>query len=282
MAEMGTFEEYRKEVTVEKIGYVYILKLIEKRVFIDIENDEDKMNQIKKSYYKTQGTEILYGIQKRIKFNSYKKIKKMKEAKEEWLRKWKDEVYTGTIEGLKEVEIIKIRNVYWEKCKDEKMFVILQESILSPIYYKIEKNRHYTIKENTAKKSAEILSRYLNLEEEVGLSILSKTKKFIREGREKIKIKANITRIEEDLKSILEETKNDKVENDKLLLFMIKSVNYIKYLEKIGELDKAYIIKEKFLEVKKAYEREVLLERKGWSKEKQEIINFIYNKLVGA
>ncbi|WP_297631914.1 hypothetical protein [uncultured Clostridium sp.] len=279
---MKELSSYRKEFTVEKIGYVYILKLIEKRVNIDIENDENRMKEIKKNYFKIQDTEFLYGIKKEMKLKSYKKNKEMIKLKEAWLKDWGNEVYIGEIEGFREMEIIKIRNMYWEKCKDEKMFLILQEVLLSPIYYKFNNCRYYNLKENTLKKSAEILSRYLNLEEETGMSILNRTKKMIREasGKVKGKIKKNLVRPEEELKNISVEFKIDRIRNEKLLLLMVKSLNYIKYLKKVENLDKVDILKEKFWEFKKDYEREVLFEKIEWNKEKQEIINFSYNKMI--
>lgn len=279
---MGELSSYRKEFVVERIGYVYILKLIEKRVNIDIENDENRMKEIKKNYFKIQDTEFLYGIKKEMKLKSYKKIKGMIKLKETWLEHWKNEVYSGEIEGFREIEIIKIRNMYWEKCKDEKMFLILQEVLLSPIYYKINSCGYYNLKENTLKKSAEILSRYLNLEEETGMNILNKTKKMIREASGKVKgeIKMNLVRLEEELEDKSVELRNDRIRSEKLLLLMVKSLNYIKYLKKIESLDKVDSLKEKFWEFKKDYEREVLFEKIEWNKEKQEIINFSYNKMI--
>lgn len=279
---MKGLEGYRDEFVIEEVGYLYILKLIEKRVTIDIENDENKIKEIKKDYYKINDKEILSKIKKEMKLKSYKKMEEIKNMKEAWLRQWKNEVYVGRIEEIKEVKSIKIRNMYWEKCKDEKMFLILQEVLLSPIYYRINKFEFYNLKENTLKKSAEVLSRYLNVEEETGLNILNKTKKMLKEGNRLLKKrgKINLIKSEQGLKNMLIETGINKMGNENLLLFMVKSLNYINYLKSVEEMDKVQVLKDKFWELKKDYEKEALSEKIEWNKERQEIINFIYDKMI--
>lgn len=279
-------KRYVENFILNKLGYSYTLKLIEKRINIDIEDSRRNLEVAKENYLKIEKNNFLDNIKREYSLNEYTKLKEEIEDKIEWKELWKNEIYIDELQEYRNIDIIEIRNNYWEESKNEKLFLILQEAILTPIYYKLKKGPFKKLKENNIKRSSEILSRYLNLKEGVGINILNKTRKGIKEGNRYLNRGINYTLMKNKIKTekilgnSLVGKSIDKIKDETLLLFMIKVLNYIKYLKAEEEIEKIYEFKKGFLDFKILYERNAMFKKIKWNENKIEIINFAYIKLI--
>lgn len=176
---INTVRVLKDKFAIDIIGHILILKLIEQRVLLDINED---LNTIDMLNVKLNSRKAESGIiSTMLNSKNEKKLYKLEtiiKEKNEWLSNWKNDIYSEGNKIYKD-----IRSMYKSKCNDEKMIIILQEIILAPIYYELNNfTCTTTLKENDLYNVAAKIGVYLNVKKEYSFRIIKNTEKLIKEA----------------------------------------------------------------------------------------------------
>ena len=338
--------ELRGNFSISFLGHVFTLKLMEKRIMLDIELDRKKSEAIQQSIIMSNDGLISKMYKSNLE-NKHKKLLKCIEDKKTWFELWKNTMYTDVIQEYRFLDIDEIKRRYHDEEGNVKLYLILQEALLNPLYFEIKDFKGGKVYETDSKLVAKKIGNYVGVDEKLVVDMLDNTDSFIKgaTGYWKRMIKysligGGIVAITAGLATPFIATgiggfmglsgaaaytaglsflgggaiaagglgmaggsivvlaagaliggasggkiayETSKMTNEMLLFTMVKIVNYVRYLNNKSDLaskDLANKIKMDFLEFKHSYEREVMMKKVSFDKDKNSTINFTYMKLT--
>lgn len=175
---------------VDEYGLAFIIKLVEKRVEVDLQIVKEKIESEKKIASQQSGS----GISGALK-GSYEKLKSSYEHwrddkltneladKERWLSLWSKQAWDTLLlwPNLKNQSIDQIRSTFLSNRENElKLYLLLQEAVLTPIYCPIA-NFDKQLSERDMNKGLEVIARECGFPVEVAKSILKNTESFLKD-----------------------------------------------------------------------------------------------------
>lgn len=174
---------------IDKYGLAFIIKLVEKRVNNDIENVRKKLetdkvnNHVIKPGIKGKILDSYENLKENYDHWRDDKLQQELDLKNQWLKLWSIEAWETLADHqeLKQQSIEEVRNSFLSNSENKsKLFLILQEAVLTPVYCKLP-TFSKSLSERDTELGIEIIAKECGFLGEIGKSILKNTDKFLKE-----------------------------------------------------------------------------------------------------
>ena len=178
---ISTIDDFK----IDSTGYLLILKLIESRIYDDIKRTEVKLEETLVYYSNMSSSDSFFNKMRRNSHsneisNLNSEISKKKLWLSLWIKQCLEPIKSSSDLELYNNDISQILSLFKEN-KDNtfKLYLILEEVILSPIYGEFE-GFPKGISERDISKSCELISSYLGFSADEGKKILNDLDTFIK------------------------------------------------------------------------------------------------------
>ncbi|MFV8829180.1 hypothetical protein [Alkalihalobacterium sp. APHAB7] len=179
---------------IDSYGLAFIIKLVEKRVEIDLAIVREKITQEQQKLPQKPQPKTIIGVANILK-GSYNNIKHTYDSwradslrkeltdKKQWLTLWSEQAWATLKhdQSLKQATIEELKNIFLEKKENEyKLYLLLQEAVLTPVYAELE-GFPKGLSERDMNKGLEVISTECGFSNHVGKSIIKNTGNFLKE-----------------------------------------------------------------------------------------------------
>ena len=181
---MSDLEILNEDFKLDEYGYALIVKLVEKRIKEDIHSVKLELEEQNTKIYNNTSENWLMKQKRNLDTSNANKLEKEIRQKNEWLSKWQEQMWPKTesaeIHYLKQSTFEEALESFKKKeTSDYKLFLILQEAILTPVYAEFP-DFPKGLKEKDIYHGIKVITKSCGFAENIGVDILKNTTSFFK------------------------------------------------------------------------------------------------------
>lgn len=181
---MSDLELLNDDFKLDEYGYALIVKLVEKRIQEDIWTVERELEEQNRKIYNNTSENWIMKQKRNLDLSNAKKLEIEIQQKKEWLTKWLEQIWPKTESSevylLKQSSLEETLELYTKReISKYKMFLILQEAILTPVYVELP-GLPKGLSEKDVYHGVKIITGICGFAEHIGKDILKQTTAFFK------------------------------------------------------------------------------------------------------